>query len=79
MVLCKAMKKGLCDMAIKKDELWQLAKWVSLWVGSWFVAFNLREIISEKIPAPTHQIIFGLLVLVSVAFIWDIRKYNGRG
>ena len=63
---------------IQNSELSQITKWVLIWVGSWFVAFNLREIISVYIPEPTHQIIFGVAVLLIVAYIWDIKKYSGR-
>jgi len=64
---------------IKKDEIWQLLKWNLLWVGSWFVAFNLREILSVQFPTPLSQMLFGIGILLFVAFFWDIRKYNGRG
>lgn len=64
---------------IYKDEIWQLGKWVLLWIGSWFVAFNLREILSTYFKTPESQMIFGIGVLLFVAFFWDIRKYNGRG
>lgn len=64
---------------ITKGEIWQLMKWTLLWVGSWFVAYNLREIIASYFPTPEKQILFGVGVLLFVAYFWDIRRYNGRG
>ncbi len=66
-------------MVIQTSEVMQLTKWVLLWVGSWFVAFNLREIIAVRLPDPFHQILFGVGVLLVVAYIWDIKRYSGRG
>jgi len=63
---------------IQEGEIWQLVKWVLLWVGSWFVAYNLREILAVQFSTPQSQILFGIGILLFVAFFWDIRKYAGR-
>ena len=64
---------------IHKEEIWQLLRWVLLWVGSWFVAYNLREKLAVYFPTPDNQILFGIGVLLFVAYFWDLRRYNGRG